>query len=115
MERILLIVKKKKISFVQRSVTGYTNHTPEQAQHPEAVDQHKKNSMSFTVDFFFCFIRVCFDILIFVLLGFFICFDFLFLWALERTKCLLGKEVERIWEEFGEVGNMIKIYYTKKL
>lgn len=66
---------------------------------------------------FFCFIWVCFDIL-FLSYWFLIGFDsllLLFLWPLERTSCLLGKEVERdpggVWGR----GIMTKIHFTKKL
>lgn len=49
-------------------------------------------SFGFVLTFYFCLIGFSLA-LIFLLL--------LFLWPLERTSCLLGKEVERIREEFG--------------
>lgn len=59
-----------KIHVLQWSVTGLINHTPKQAPCPEAVGQHKTNSMLFSCSFV-CVYGGDGFLFVFVLLGFF--------------------------------------------
>jgi hypothetical protein len=126
----LILAGKRKLSFLQWTVTGYINHTAKQAPCPGVGGQHKTNSMVFCLFvclfaclllggglravWTFCFILLGFgffylcliDIFWLIILIFFFCcylgFVSVLFYERESTLNWVDGEVERIWEVLGE-------------